>query len=52
MKGKQVYTQNNLQLVAGNNQLPISITALATGTYLLTVIDAKGNKFTRRFVKE
>lgn len=52
MTGKQALIQNNLQVIAGYNQLPLNIKPLATGAYKLTVIDSKGNKFTRRFVKE
>jgi hypothetical protein len=52
MTGKKVLIRNNLQVIAGYNQIPISIPQFVSGSYQLTVIDAKGNKFTRRFVKE
>jgi hypothetical protein len=51
MNGKQLSKQR-VSLIAGNNQLPLNVRSLASGTYQVTGITADGISKTLRFVKQ
>ena len=49
--GRQLSKQN-VQLIAGNNQLPLKLTHLPAGSYQVTGTTAEGKRTTVSFVKE
>jgi hypothetical protein len=51
LSGKQISKQR-VSLIAGNNQLPLNVGNLASGTYQVTGITADGVMKTLRFVKQ
>ena len=44
----------NINVVKGNNQMPISVNGLSTGTYFVTIYDASGVSITesKKLVKQ
>ncbi len=51
LAGKQLSKQS-VTLIAGNNQVPLKLANLASGTYQVTGVSADGTVTTLRFVKE